>query len=56
MSDFIFGLLCGFWCYQLLDVFLINIVYLKNIALFEDILLTKKNSERLKKYYQKKGE
>lgn len=54
MNDFIFGLLCGFWLYMLIDIFLLNIIYLKNISLFEDICLTKKNRDRLRSYYETK--
>ena len=35
----------------LVEPFLINFVYFSNIALFEDIILTEKNRQKLRKYY-----
>lgn len=33
--------------------FLLNYVYLSNLDLFNDMLLTKKNRDKLRRYYEK---
>lgn len=48
MLIFIFGIFIGFF---VLEPFIINFIYLSNISLFEDLILTKKNKERLRDYY-----
>lgn len=50
MIDFIFGFVAGVF---ILEPIVINLVYLSNPALFNDIILTKKNSEKLRRYYEK---
>lgn len=52
MSYFLLGFLFGSIIYESI---IINFVYFRNIALFTDIILTKKNRERLRDYYVKKG-
>ena len=53
MDYFIFIL--GF-CFGIifLEPIFINFVYFTNLDLFNDIILTKKNSTKLKEYYYKK--
>lgn len=46
--------LLGFSIWFLLESIIINFIYLSNIDLFNDIILTKKNKEKLKKYYSSK--
>lgn len=46
---FIFGMFAG--C-LFLEPLLINFVYFTNLDLFNDIILTKKNSIKLKEYYR----
>ena len=48
---FIFGLFVGVMFFEPL---IINVVYFTNLDLFNDIILTKKNSTKLKEYYYKK--
>ena len=46
--------ICCFGAYilfMLTELFIINFVYFSNIALFEDLILTKKNKKKLRKYY-----
>lgn len=50
MIEFIAGMMVGT---ALLEPIIINIIYMKNPALFNDIILTKKNSEKLRCYYEK---
>lgn len=50
----ILGFIYGIIFSMLFEVLLINFVYLSNISLFEDLILTKKNKEKLKKYYSSK--
>lgn len=50
MLDFIFGLCFGSF---VLEFLLINFVYMSNPRLFNDIILTKKNSEKLRRFYEK---
>lgn len=50
MIYFIFGFFAGFF---ILEPILINLVYLSNPAFFNDLILTKKNSEKLRRYYEK---
>lgn len=51
MIGFLFGFGFGFLIFEPI---IINFVYLSNPALFNDIILTKKNSEKLRRYYEKK--
>lgn len=44
-------LLFGIFIWFLLEPIIINFIYLSNVDLFNDIILTKKNEEKLKKYY-----
>lgn len=48
--SFIFGLFFGMF---VLEPIVINFIYLSNLDLFNDIILSKKNEERLRKYYGK---
>lgn len=50
MLYFLFGTFIWF----LLEPIIINFIYLSNVNLFNDIILTKKNEEKLKKYYSVK--
>lgn len=47
MLYFLFGIFIWF----LVEPIIINFIYLSNVDLFNDIILTKKNKEKLKKYY-----
>lgn len=49
--DFTLGFIIGFGLFVMFEFFCINFVYLKNLDLFNDLILTKKSSEKLKKYY-----
>lgn len=51
MLDFFFGMIIGS---MLFEPLIINFVYFSNIALFEDIILTKKNKNKLRRYYEVK--
>lgn len=51
MLYFIFGMVVGS---MVLEPLIINFVYMSNVALFNDIILTKKSSEKLKKFYTEK--
>lgn len=44
----------GTFIWFLLEPIIINFIYLSNLDLFNDIILTKKNKEKLKKYYSSK--
>lgn len=46
--------LLGTFIWFLLESIIINFIYLSNVDLFNDIILTKKNKEKLKKYYSSK--
>lgn len=46
---FIFGMLAGI---LFLEPFVLNFVYFSNLDLFNDLILTKKNSIKLKEYYR----
>lgn len=48
---FILGFLIGFGILIPFDWLIINFVYLSNIDLFNDLILTKKNSKKLRLYY-----
>lgn len=37
----------------LIEPLIINVIYMSNPALFNDLILTKKNSEKLRCYYEK---
>ena len=50
MIEFIAGMIIGT---ALFEPIIINIIYMKNPALFNDIILTKKSSEKLKNYYRR---
>lgn len=50
MLYFLFGTFIWF----LLEPIIINFIYLSNVDLFNNIILTKKNKEKLKKYYSSK--
>lgn len=49
MIIFIFGMVLGVF---LLEPLIINFVYFSNLDLFNDLILTKKNSIKLKEYYK----
>lgn len=46
--------LFGTFIWSLVEPIIINFIYLSNVDLFNDIFLTKKNKEKLKKYYSSK--
>ena len=46
---FIFGMFAGI---LFLEPLVINFVYFSNLDLFNDLILTKKNSIKLKEYYR----
>lgn len=48
---FIFGMFAGV---LFLEPLVINFVYFTNLDLFNDLILTKKNSIKLKEYYKNK--
>lgn len=50
MLYFIFGVCFGSF---VLEFFIINFVYLSNVALFNDLILTEKNSKKLRDFYRK---
>ena len=45
-----FGIFLGLFIFEPI---LINLVYFSNIALFEDIILFKKNKKKIRDYYYK---
>lgn len=49
MIIFIFGMFAGV---LFLEPLVINFVYFSNLDLFNDLILTKKNSIKLKEYYR----
>ena len=49
MIKFITGMIVGT---ALLEPIIINLIYMKNPALFNEIILTKKSSKRLENYYK----
>lgn len=49
MVNFLFGLCIGSF---VLEPLLINFVYMSNPGLFNDIILTKKSSDKLRRYYE----
>lgn len=51
MIEFIAGMIIGT---AIFEKIIINLIYMKNPALFNNIILTEKNSKRLENYY--KGE
>lgn len=52
MFNFLLGFLLAFFSTSFIfEPFIINFVYFSNIALFEDIILTEKNRQKLRKYY-----
>ena len=52
MLNFLLGFLFASCSVSFLfEPFIINFVYFSNIALFEDIILTEKNRQKLRKYY-----
>ncbi len=50
MINFLVGFIFGAFIFEPI---IINLVYLSSPALFNDIILTKKNSEKLRSYYEK---
>lgn len=50
MFDFLLGFVFGSFIFEPI---IINLVYMKNPALFNDIILTKKNSDKLRSFYEK---
>lgn len=48
MINFIGGLFIGT---MLLEPIIINTIYMSNVKLFNDIMLNKKSSEKLRRYY-----
>lgn len=50
MIYFLFGSLFGSF---ILEPIIINLVYMSNVALFNDIILTKKSEKKLRRYYEK---
>lgn len=50
MLGFLFGFGFGFLIFEPI---IINFVYLSNLDLFNDIILTKKNRDKLRSYYEK---
>lgn len=50
--EFIIGLLLGSF---ILELIIINFIYFSNVGLFVDLILTKKNEEKLRCYYGYKG-
>lgn len=49
MLNFILGICVGFTFFEPL---VINFIYMTNPGLFNDIILTKKSSEKLRKFFQ----
>ena len=45
--------LLGFGFMFLLEPIIINFVYMSNPGLFNDIILTKKSSDKLRRFYEK---
>lgn len=50
MIQFLIGLMIGS---SVLESIVINLVYMSNPALFNDLILTKKSQEKLRSYYEK---
>lgn len=48
MTNFTWGFIIGSF---ILEPLIINFVYFSNVALFRDIILTKKNREKLDRFY-----
>lgn len=48
MIYFIFGMVFGSMFFEFI---IINFVYFTNVSLFCDIILTKKNKEKLRRYF-----
>jgi len=48
---FIIGFLFGGFIFEPI---IINFVYMRNVALFNDIILTKKSEEKLRRFYNDK--
>lgn len=48
MLYFMFGLIAGTMFFEPI---IINLIYMKNVALFNDIILTKKSEEKLRRFY-----
>lgn len=51
MIKFVAGMIIGT---ALIEPIIINLIYMKNPALFNEIILTKKNSNKLENYYKGK--
>lgn len=45
---FLLGFVVGLFIFEPI---IINFIYLSNVALFNDIILTKKSSDKLRRYY-----
>ena len=50
MKEFIAGMIVGT---ALFEPIIINIIYMKNPALFSDIILTEKNRRKLKEFFRR---
>lgn len=50
--EFLFLIIGGIVGCLLLEPLIINYIYFSNIHLFTDIILSKKNKEKLKEYYK----
>lgn len=55
MSNLYIGFGLGFFGSLFFDILIVNFIYLGNVALFNDLILSKKNSEKLKKFYCESG-
>lgn len=54
LDNIMYAVLGAFVGAMVLEPLIINFVYMSNVALFNDIILTKKSSEKLKKFYTEK--
>lgn len=50
--EFLIGFIVGSFIFEPI---IINFIYFSNVALFVDLILTKKNEEKLRCYYGYKG-
>lgn len=48
---FICGILIGIGIFVFFEYFIINFIYLKNLDFYNVFMITKKNRDRLEKYY-----
>lgn len=51
MYNFIFGFVLGSF---ILEPIIINFVYFSNVGLFIDLILTRKNEEKLRRFFNEK--